>query len=329
LTPTVIKSQDSDLHFTQYGMSPINLNPGLTGIFNGDIRYTGNYRSQWASVPVGYSTASFAYDQKIYNAKLKNGLFGVGGIFNYDQAGASALRSLQLMLAGSYTQRISQRNFLTLGASAGVAQRAFKDGDLTWDEQYIGNQYNPNNPITESFASKAKIYPDFGLGINWHFQVPNSKRTQFDLGASLYHLHSPNTSFYDEQDVQIKPRLSIQLGSSFKILPKFDVIINANYYDQGANNQTIAGGGLRYHFDDRIGREMALQVGGEYRFLFKDAWAPVVTFYYHQWKVGVSYDVNVSKFDRATRNQGGLEVGIMYIVTKVKPLPVFKSCPIF
>lgn len=327
--PHALKSQDRDLHFTQYGMSPINLNPALTGIFNGDIRYTGNYRNQWSTVPVSYNTVSLAYDQKIYNVKLKNGLFGVGGIFNYDQAGDSKLRALQLQLAGSYTQRLTQRNFLTLGLSAGVSQRAFNDGSLKWDEQYQNGQYNSSNPITESFANLSKLYPDFGLGLNWHYQVPNSKRTQFDFGASYFHLHSPNVSFYDDASVSIKPRLSVQLGSSFKVAPKFDIIVNANYYAQGESDQAIAGGGIRYHFDDRIGREMALQLGAEYRFLQKDAWAPVLTCYYRQWKVGLSYDVNISEFERATNGNGGPEIGIMYIITKVKPLPIFKSCPIF
>ncbi len=329
LVPISVKSQDRDLHFTQYGMSPINLNPALTGIFNGDIRYTGNYRNQWSSVPVSYNTVSLAYDQKIYNVKLKNGLFGVGGILNFDQAGDSKLRALQLQLAGSYTQRLTARNFLTLGVSGGISQRAFKDGDLNWDEQFLNGQFNPSNPITEQFSNLSKLYPDFGLGLNWHFQVPNSKRTQFDLGASYFHAHSPNVSFYDDASVEIKPRLSVQLGSSFKIASKFDIIANANYYTQGESAQAIAGGGLRFHFDDRIGREMAIQLGAEYRFLEKDAWAPVLTFYYTQWKVGLSYDVNISEFERATNGNGGPEIGIMYIITKVKPLPVFKSCPIF
>jgi type IX secretion system PorP/SprF family membrane protein len=328
-TPNLLKSQDRDLHFTQYSMSPINLNPALTGVFNGDIRYTGNYRNQWQSVPVGFNTVSMAYDQKIYNVKVKNGLFGVGGIFNYDQAGDSKLRAMQLQLAGSYTQRLTPRNFLTLGLTGGISQRAFKSDDLTWDEQFVNGKYSSSNPITESFARSSKLYPDFGFGLNWHYQVPNSKRTQLDFGASYFHAHSPNVSFYDDSKVNIQPRLSIQLGSSFKLSSRFDVIINGNYYAQDKSAQAIAGGGFRFHFDDRIGRETALQLGAEYRFLEKDAWAPVLTVYHKQWKVGLSYDFNISDFQVATNGNGGPEIGIMYIITKVKPLPILKSCPIF
>ena len=330
-------AQDRDLHFTQYGMSPLNLNPGLTGIFNGDMRFTGNYRNQWFTVPVGYNTVSLAYDQKIYNVKLKNGLFGVGGILNYDQAGESKLRSIQLNLAGSYTQRISQKNFLTLGLSAGVAQRAFSPDDLSWDEQFVNGQYGQQNPITENFARESKFYPDFGVGLNWHFQEPNTKRTQLDFGVSLFHPLSPNISFYDDNDVKIRPRLSVQLGSSFKISKRFDILVDGNMYKQGESSALILGLALRYNFDEIIGRENAIQLGGEYRFPINgkyvsnksDAWAPVLTYYYRQWKVGLSYDINISDFQQATNKNGGIEIGVWYIITKVKPLAVYKSCPIF
>lgn len=322
-------SQDRDLHFTQYGMSPINLNPALTGVFNGDMRFTGNYRTQWFTVPVSYNTVSLAYDQKIYNVKIHNGLFGIGGLLNYDQAGDSKLRSLQLNLAGSYTQKITQRDFLTLGLTVGGAQRSFNPDDLTWNAQYQNGQYQPPLPSGENFARESKFYPDFAVGLNWHYQVPNSKRTQFDFGASFYHVLSPNVSFYDNSEVKIKPRLSVQLGSSFKISPKLDIIVNGNFYSQGESQQTIGGLALRYNFDEVIGRESAIQFGGEFRFLKTDSWAPVLTYYHRQWKVGLSYDVNVSDIYLATKRVGGVELGVMYIITKVKPLKVYKSCPIF
>ena len=39
-----------DIHFSQFYMSPLNLNPALTGVMNCNTRFVGNYRNQWASV---------------------------------------------------------------------------------------------------------------------------------------------------------------------------------------------------------------------------------------------------------------------------------------
>jgi len=56
-----------DIHFSQFYHSPQNINPSLTGVFNGHQRFIGNYRSQWNSVPVSYMTFSGAYDMKFYH----------------------------------------------------------------------------------------------------------------------------------------------------------------------------------------------------------------------------------------------------------------------
>ncbi|MFM8373256.1 MAG: type IX secretion system membrane protein PorP/SprF, partial [Bacteroidota bacterium] len=42
-----LKAQDP--RFSQYYASPWNLNPAMTGLFNGSWRITGNYRDQWGS----------------------------------------------------------------------------------------------------------------------------------------------------------------------------------------------------------------------------------------------------------------------------------------
>ncbi|MBL0100734.1 MAG: type IX secretion system membrane protein PorP/SprF [Saprospiraceae bacterium] len=55
-----------DIHFTQFYMSPLNLNPALTGVMNCKTRMVANYRNQWAAVLAAnaYNTYSVSYDQK-------------------------------------------------------------------------------------------------------------------------------------------------------------------------------------------------------------------------------------------------------------------------
>ena len=51
-----------DIHFSNWQMSPLNLNPAQTGLFEGDGRLIFNYRTQWRSVQVPYNTFSFGGD---------------------------------------------------------------------------------------------------------------------------------------------------------------------------------------------------------------------------------------------------------------------------
>ncbi len=70
-----VNLNSQDIHFSQFYMSPLNLNPAMTGVMNGNIRLTGNYRNQWASVlrDKSFRTYSVSYDQRV--AVGRNGFF--------------------------------------------------------------------------------------------------------------------------------------------------------------------------------------------------------------------------------------------------------------
>ncbi|HNM24595.1 MAG TPA: type IX secretion system membrane protein PorP/SprF, partial [Saprospiraceae bacterium] len=42
--------QAQDIHFSQFYMSPLNLNPAMTGVMNCNHRIVANYRNQWSSI---------------------------------------------------------------------------------------------------------------------------------------------------------------------------------------------------------------------------------------------------------------------------------------
>src|SRR4051812_45005783 len=77
-----------DIHFSQFNASPINLNPALAGVFDGDYRFAGNYRNQWLAIPVPYKTYSLSTDMKL-PYKIGKGALGAGILFNTDKAGDS------------------------------------------------------------------------------------------------------------------------------------------------------------------------------------------------------------------------------------------------
>ena len=47
-----------DLTFSQFYEAPLLRNPALAGIFTGDIRLKGNFRSQWGSISVPFKTGA-------------------------------------------------------------------------------------------------------------------------------------------------------------------------------------------------------------------------------------------------------------------------------
>ena len=49
-----VRSQD--IHWSQFNDNQLFQNPGHAGHFDGDYRFIGNYRDQWRSVTVPFST---------------------------------------------------------------------------------------------------------------------------------------------------------------------------------------------------------------------------------------------------------------------------------
>src|SRR5215216_1986707 len=79
-----------DIHFSQFFEAPLLRNPALAGIFSGDLRIQGVYRTQWNSVTVPYQTASLNGEYKLPIGKSDDFLT-LGGEILYDKAGTVAL----------------------------------------------------------------------------------------------------------------------------------------------------------------------------------------------------------------------------------------------
>ena len=107
-----------DIHFSQFYLSPLNLNPAMTGVMNCNIRMVANYRNQWASVlrSNAYNTYSFSYDQRIPVGRYD--YFGIGGTFWGDEAGEANFSTLTGKLSASYSKRMGgyrkQANYLVV-----------------------------------------------------------------------------------------------------------------------------------------------------------------------------------------------------------------------
>ena len=112
-----------DIHFSQFYLSPLNLNPAMTGLMNCNTRIVANYRNQWASVlrSNAFNTYSVSYDQRI--AAGRYDYFGIGGTFWGDRAGEANFSTLTGKMSLSYSKRMGGRGdegqYLVFGLARG------------------------------------------------------------------------------------------------------------------------------------------------------------------------------------------------------------------
>jgi type IX secretion system PorP/SprF family membrane protein len=332
----VFAATAQDIHFSQYANSPLNLNAGLAGVFGGDMRFVANYRDQWRSIPVPYSTFSGSFENKIYWTKGKYDRYLTAALlFNHDKQGAIELTTMQIGIPISVTMPMSKKTFLTVGVTPVFGQRAFDTNRLTFDAQWNDSFYDPSADAREDqlFQNTNLKYFDLNAGLNVRWQA-DTKRSRVDVGAGLQHINRPTHDFWsssltDPGTVKLYNKMSFYAVGVIQLSRIFDISANGLYQKQGGYQEVVYGTGLRMHLNRQPYRELALQVGTDYRHRYNDALAPHVEVFWRTWTLGFTYDVNVfsSEVGQATGNKAGPEVSLIYRLYKVKPVK-FKTCPI-
>ena len=307
-----------DIHWTQFNDNPLFQNPGNAGAFQEDYRFIANYRNQWRSVTVPFSTNSFSADTRYKG-------WGVGLLAFHDQVGDGKLRTVecQANINRPITIAILPSHTFRPGLNLGLNYRQINWSSLYFDNQYNGYIFNPNAPSNESFQSDAKTNLSVGLGLvdDWYF----SDRWSFHSGISVFNVNRPNQGFYNEvvlRDLRwnVFSKASYVLNSEWTILPSFQ------YSKQGKYQELMLGGLARYAFSTRD----KINLYGGLWWRNKDAFSVNLAYEKGPLYCGMSYDVNFSKLVPASNARGGFEIAVKYVISRFKPKQIIhRVCPDF
>ena len=325
-----------DIHYTQFYNAPFQVSPSQIGLFDGYLRVQGNFRNQWASVPVGYKTTTLAVDKKFYSKK-ENQFFAGGLVFNYDQAGFSKLNHSQVQVLGSFTRRTSKKTYATVGSILSFNHRAFRLGDLTFDNQYDGQGgVDPSVNSGEAFPNLSNNFGNLAVGFNFRYQSKDTfalvdrleKRTKFDVGVGFYNLTRPNQSFVENTNVPLPIRISPYIFGTLKLTDEWDAVGSFLVQFQSTYLELNYGAAFKFHVNRQPGKQLAIQAGMNFRSHdFGESWSPTAEVHYNNWRVGFSYEVNTSAFQIATDRNSGPELSVRYLFKRVQNLPQ-RICPI-
>ena len=197
--------------------------------------------------------------------------------------------------------------------------------------------YDPGLPLGENFPGNNNFFIDFAAGFNLRIQSHSQaelvdrleKRSKLDIGIGIFHLNEPDQSYLEDAIVPISRRFSTYATGVLQVGKSFDILGNFTGQFQNPYRELVVSGGGKLHINRSLGKQLAVQLTFGYRFSDTgDGFIPALEVNYNNWKVGISYDINTSDFNIATNRRGGPEVAVHYIITKVKPLPVFNICPL-
>ncbi len=336
-----------DIHFSQFYLSPLNLNPAMTGVMNCNSRLVANYRNQWASVlrSNAFSTYSASYDQRVSVGRYD--YFGIGGTFWGDRAGESNFSTLTGKLSASYSKRMggsrNYGNYLVAGAEAGIAQRSIDFLNLRWGTQHDGSGgFDPNLPTLEDrFNRDNFIFADMAAGLLW-FMVMD-ENTNFYIGGAFHHLNRSNQSFSTEDEDLLFSRLTGHVGGEFLVSDKFGLVPGVIVMKQGPSFQVNGGTSFKFLLSKSRLEYQAFQVGlwgrignkfieatensSERVGILGDAIILSTRFDYNNFSLGFSYDINISPLQPASNSNGGFEFALVYKICGQERRGVY--CPNF
>jgi type IX secretion system PorP/SprF family membrane protein len=323
-----------DIHFTQFYMSPLNLNPALTGVNNCKTRMIINYRNQWAGVlgKNAYNTYSASYDQKIPVGR--DDYFGIGGSFWGDVAGASRFGTTQGRVSLSYSKKMAGKrksaSYLVIGADGALSSRSISQEDLRWPSQITATGFNPG--IAGEVIQDANfLYPDIGAGILW-FSVVN-EHTNWYVGAAMHHLNRPNVSFLGSS-VDLYSRYTLHGGMQFELQKKISLLPFAVILSQGPHRSLNAGANVRFALGKVKSANQSFETGLWYRVgnktptgIHSDAVILSTRFNLDNFGFGLSYDMNISGLRQAAPGNGAFEFSLVYNICGPENRSVY--CPRF
>ncbi len=312
-----------DIHFSQFYNSPLNLNPALTGQFDGDYRFVGNYRNQWSSVTVPYQTFSFSADAANFLDKKS---VGAGIVFNHDNTGDSRFKTTIINAIGNYKLALNKdsNQYLGAGVSIGYTNKNLSYDPLRFDNQYNGVRYDAGLPNGETFTTGAQNYMNLHAGLSYFYQIEERKKVE--VGASLFNITAPKESFFGNDAVRLDRRINLHATVQYQINDKIDVMPSIMLMRQGTYTELIMGAFGKYIVTDFRGQYQAAYVGMWFR--AKDAGYMSAGYEFNNWNLAISYDFNFSTLRPASRGRGGIELAAIYILKQYKPTKIkHRICP--
>lgn len=317
----VFGANAQDIHWSQYDYNPVFQNPANVGQFNGDYRFHANYRDQWRSVTVPFQTFSMSAEYK----KFLHDRLSIGGFFFHDAAGDGVFTTVEFQPSISYMVPLTADSVHLFrgGLQFGVNHRRFDADAFTFDSQWDGFIINPSLPTNEQFVSENKTNFTIGSGVSYEFT--NSKFNRTIVGLGYFNLNRPNQGFLG-QDIRRERRFNFFARGEYQIIPNWHIIPSFQLNTQGTYGEFILGMQGRHVLVNNPMDYRTINFGAFIR--NDDAFYLLLGMEYRSFWAGISYDINFSKLQPASRSRGGLEISVRYILEKIKKSKkTFRVCP--
>lgn len=260
---SVLMAQNA--RFSQIGTAALQLNPSLTGRFDGKARMTnlfgwhtsdnpdpeiggyaevqhqaisfdikfGKYRSSGDDASKSDVNKASAKDETL-KSKNQNGYWGVGVNYYHYGANKSPIEASFITLSVARHFYNKSNKFYGFGVQLTSATGKLDRAKGTQYDREISGGGFPNRPEilkTDTTLTGKKTYADFNIGAYYGL---NTEPILFEMGLSLSHLFYPVFDLYNDKDhSKLRHRVSAYTNLRLKLNNKWGLVEKNVYWKEG------------------------------------------------------------------------------------------------
>jgi type IX secretion system PorP/SprF family membrane protein len=312
----VVQLTAQDIHLSQFYASDHLLNPAKVGDFDGDYRFTANYRNQWRQVdhkPISTYVVSFDKAFHYYSHEIDGGI-----MVARDEFTGFNLTTTKIVLTGAYAYTMNGHNF-RVGIQPGIVFRNSDLGKQTFPKDWSHDEGEfISGHDGESSINESIVQFDLNLGVQWSKKFEKATPR---LGFAVDHLNMPKDTYFNQVKERLQMRKVFHGELDFALSEKLALEPKLLWMWTAKANDLVVGTNVRYNLANKV--IPSVFVGAYYRngvMRIADAVIPTVGLTYKKFDLGFSYDVNISTLSTDVKSKRGtLEVSLIYTGPSSKP----------
>ncbi|MFT4600607.1 MAG: type IX secretion system PorP/SprF family membrane protein [Arenicella sp.] len=315
-----------DVHFSQTENAPLNLNPALCG-FENDLSISSNYKTQWKPTLAPFKTFALSADGCL-NSNLRSVMkLNTGVLISRDQAGDPQLNTTSINGYLASKIKITENQYVGAGIYLGYRQISLQEEGGQWASQYNGTEFDTDIVSGEIMGQMKFGGLNSGVGLTYSVgSNPKSKlegsEKNLTAGVSIFNLNKPRNSFFENSSARLYQRYSVFVKSKLGIRGSIASFEPSAYYHLQVPFQEIQFG-TYVSFDllnagRYIGNMSDYKVGIGLFHRWKDAFIVKMYVNISSFKMGLSYDFNVSSLQLSSNVRGGTEFFLAYQLKSFK-----------
>lgn len=298
-----------DIHFSQFLLSPLTVNPANTGNFKGDVRFFGNYRTQWRALSQGYNTFSAGADMNVYPGN-RNFAFG---FFALNDLSAENLSVTKLMPSAAWHLKLAGFR-CHLGVQPGLVIKTIDFYKHSFPEQlnWGTGKFDNTLPNSETNVGQRFAYFDANAGLSISRKFGKIEPV---IGYSIFHINGPKESFVGNNNNKLPIRQAYNLEIKVDVAK---AVVLHGYSLYGYTTKTsdwLSGINAEFIFSRDAFFSNSVYAGFMWRDgLKRNADAAIFTtgLNLSHYTIGFSFDLTQSQLKTAVNSQGAYELALIY-----------------